>query len=114
MNAEAVSLLKRQAARRPEFFNEAGLDQLFSVVIELAAEVWVQRERIYAIEAVSAEAGLTEKIEAWQPSQAQGEHLAEMRHTMFQNLFRTIDTGVPPVSDQGETADPVPPGSRPR
>jgi hypothetical protein len=107
-NAEAIGLLKRQAARRPEFFRESGLDQLFSVVIELAAEVWVLRERLFAVEAVSDNA-LTARVEAWQASPAQAAQLAEMRRAMLQNLFRTIDTGVPPVSYEGETADPIPP-----
>jgi hypothetical protein len=114
VNVEALGLLKRQAARRPEFFEERGMDQLFSVVMELAAEVWVLRERIYAHEAVALEAGMpgSEAIEAWQASEDQRLELAEMRHQMFQSLFRTIDTGAPPVSDDGETADPIPPGTR--
>jgi beta-xylosidase len=113
MNAEAVSLLKRQAARRPNFFDERGLDQLFSLVMELATEVWVQRERIYAIEAVSAD-NLAAKVAKWQPTPQQSEELAGMRHAMLQSLFRTIDTGTEPVSCEGETADPIPPGSASR
>lgn len=111
MDMETNALLKRQAARRPEFFEEKGLDQLFSMVIELTAEVWVLRERVFAIEAVSEAAGepLASKVAAWQPDAGQSARLAEMRHAMLQNLFRTIDTGVPPVSYEGETADPIPP-----
>jgi hypothetical protein len=114
LNAEALSLLKRQSAKRPQFFEERGLDQLFSIVIELTAEVWVLRERVYAVEDIVTEAGISlrERVEKWQPDPAQAEELAQMRQTMMQTLFRTIDTGEPSKSYHGETADPIPP-SRP-
>ena len=50
-------------------------------------------------------------VEKWQPSAAQTEELAKLRHAMMQQLFRTIDTGRVPDSDVGESADPVPPRS---
>ncbi|WP_330704785.1 hypothetical protein [Novosphingobium resinovorum] len=110
-DSEAIALLKRQAARRPEFFSESGLDQMFSLVMELAAEVWVLRERVFAIESVTgAEDGaMAARVAAWQPSVQEAATLAEMRHAMLQNLFRTIDTGMPAAAYEGETADPIPP-----
>lgn len=111
LNADAVALLKRQSAKRPQFFEERGLDQLFSLVIELVAEVWVLRERVYAVEDVASENGvpLHDLVEKWQPRPEQAEELDRMRHTMMQSLFRSIDTGMPPQSYDGETADPIPP-----
>jgi hypothetical protein len=89
------------------------MQQVFSAVIELAAEVWVLRERVYAIEDVAGKAGvpLRDLVEKWQPSAAQTEELARLRHSMMQQLFRTIDTGRVPDSEVGESADPVPPRS---
>lgn len=110
-DSEAIDLLKRQAARRPEFFAESGLDQMFSLVMELTAEVWVLRERMFAFESVSAADGnpLATKLAGWQPTNEEKATLAAMRHAMFQNLFRTIDTGLPAAAYEGETADPIPP-----
>lgn len=111
LNPDAVALLKRQSARRPQFFQERGLDQLYSVVIELAAEVWVLRERVYAVEDVARMQGLPlrDLVDKWQPRPDQAEELDRMRHVMMQSLFRTIDTGMPSQSYEGETADPIPP-----
>jgi hypothetical protein len=73
----------------------------------------VLRERVYAIEDVAAGKGLPlrEMVEKWQPSPAQTQELAKMRHTLMQCLFRTIDTEVPPMSDVSEIAGPLPPRS---
>jgi hypothetical protein len=112
-SAEALALLHRPAGKRPAFFPQTGVDQLFSLVIELAAEVWVLRERVYAIEDLSQQNGtsLRSQVERWAPSVSQAQELANMRHAMMQNLFRTIDTDRVPRSDEGAAADPTPPGS---
>jgi len=43
---------------RPAFFDPDGVDQLVSMVVELATELWVVRERVYALEAVAEEMNL--------------------------------------------------------
>jgi hypothetical protein len=112
-SAEALSLLRRPPGKRPAFFAQSGVDQLFSVVIELAAEVWVLRERVYAVEDVASKAGipLRDLVEKWSPSDTQSAELAKLRQDMMQHLFRSVDTGRVPTSDEGEAADPVPPRS---
>lgn len=74
------------------------------------------RERVYAVEDVADKAGvpLRDLVEKWQPRPEQAEELDRMRHAMMQNLFRTIDTGIPPQSYEGETADPIPPSRTPK
>lgn len=111
-SAEVLELLHRSPGRRPAFFPQSGVDQLFAVVIELAAEVWVLRERVFAIEDVAGKAGmpLRELVDKWSPSGAQSDELAQLRQDMMQQLFRTVDTGRVPASHEGESADPRPPG----
>ena len=59
------------SGRRPAFFGQDGVDQLASMVLELATELWTVKERLYAVE--SAAEGLMglplrKAVEAWQPS----------------------------------------------
>jgi hypothetical protein len=36
----------------PQFFSEPGLDRMMAVIMNLAGEVWVQEERLLALEEV--------------------------------------------------------------
>ena len=78
--------------KRPAFFPEQGTDQLLSIVLELAAELWTVRERMYVMEAVSAAQGrpLREAIESYRLSPTQQAELADMRWRMTNNLFRAL------------------------
>jgi hypothetical protein len=114
-SAEALALLKRPPGKRPEFFPDRGVDQLFSLVLELTTELWVLRERVYSIEDVAGKHGLPlrDLVEGWKPNEEQANELARMRHAMLQQLFRTIDKDAAPDSTRGELADPqVPQSSR--
>lgn len=77
---------------RVAFFDHSGLDQMLSMLLELSAELWVVRERIYALEAVADDQGLKfrEAIESWRPSRAQAEELASLRDRMTREIFRTL------------------------
>ena len=44
--------------RRPAFFDKDGVDQLLSMMLELATEVWVVRERLYRVEAAAEAEGM--------------------------------------------------------
>lgn len=87
------------AGRRPAFFDDPGLDQLVSIVLELASELWVVRERLYALEAVAGDQGLAlrQAIEAWKPSAEQRTELADMRRRMLEEMFRTLGKEHRPV-----------------
>ena len=87
------------AGRRPAFFDDPGLDQLVSIVLELASELWVVRERLYVLEAVAADQGLALRhaIESWKPSPEQQSELADMRRRMLEEMFRTLGQEHRPV-----------------
>jgi hypothetical protein len=87
-----VSLPLDAAGKRPTFFTEAGVDELLSMVLELAAEFWVVRERLYRAEAVaeSKSPGFTDLIELTPLSPAQDAELARMRETFTRGLFRSL------------------------
>jgi hypothetical protein len=95
------------AGRRPAFFDEPGVDQLVSMVLELATELWVIRERVYAIEDVATRQGLDlSAMERWTPDTAQQAELAQMRARILENMFRTLRQEHRPVS----RSEPAPGG----
>ncbi len=87
------------SGRRPAFFAHDGVDQLVTMVLELATELWVVRERVFVIEAVAAQKGLPLKdaVEAYKPSESERAELERMRGTMMNQLFRTLNQDHRPV-----------------
>ncbi len=81
------------AGDRPTFFKEAGVDQLLSMVLELAAELWVVRERVYRLEAAGEVGGVALKdlAETLELSPEQSAELAGMRETFLRGLFRSLN-----------------------
>jgi hypothetical protein len=78
--------------KRARFFPESGADETISMMLELMSEVWVLRERLYALEKVAADKGieLTDGIEGWQPDAAEAEELAAARQQMIANVTRSL------------------------
>jgi hypothetical protein len=81
------------AGDRPTFFKEAGVDQLLSMVLELAAELWVVRERVYRLEAAAGSKGLdlTTLVESLELSRDQAAQLADLRERFTRGLFRSLN-----------------------
>jgi hypothetical protein len=81
------------AGRRHAFFEADGVDQLVSIVLELATELWTLRQRVYIAERVieGQSRPLSDLIEAYRPTSAEQAELEKMRTTMVRELFRTIE-----------------------
>jgi hypothetical protein len=99
MDKDVPPLPVDAAGRRPAFFSPDGVDQILTMVLELATELWVLRERVFVIEAVAAEHGLPLKsaVESYALSEAQRAELAGMRAEMMNQLFRTLHQDHRPV-----------------
>jgi hypothetical protein len=99
MDTDVPPLPVDAAGRRPAFFAQDGVDQILTMVLELATELWVLRERVFVIEAVAAEHGLplTTAVEGYALSEAQRAELAGMRAEMMNELFRTLNQDHRPV-----------------
>jgi len=79
--------------KRPRFFAESGTDETMSMLLELMAELWTVKERLYAVEQAAGDAGLdlTSRIEAWQPSEKQAAELDDARQRMIASVLRSIE-----------------------
>lgn len=80
------------AGPRQRFFEAESIDHLVTMVLELAAEVWAVRERLYIIEKEASRLGLplSSAVEGHALSPEEQAELAEMRRLMLANLLRTV------------------------
>lgn len=80
------------AGPRQRFFEAESIDHLVTMVLELAAEVWAVRERLYLIEKEAARLGLPleSAVEGHTLTPDEQAELAEMRRRMLANILRTV------------------------
>ena len=79
--------------KRPRLFNTNGVDELMSMVLELTAELWVIKKRLYLLERVAGQAGvsLTPQIENYDLSQAEIAELDGLRRAMIATVLRSVE-----------------------
>ncbi len=88
------------SGRRPAFFDKDGVDQLVSIVMELATELWVVRERLFRVESAAGANGLPlrDLVESHALSAEEEAQLAQMRARMTENMFRVLKLDTRPLS----------------
>ncbi len=79
--------------RRQAFFDSDAVDQLMTMVLELAAEQWVLRERVFVIEKAAETLGLAlgAAVASYQLSDAEKVELAAMRKALIENMMRSVN-----------------------
>jgi hypothetical protein len=84
---------RKDLTRRQAFFESDAVDRLLTMVLELAAEQWVMRERLYVIEKAADSLGLklSEAVENYRLSDGDEATLAAMRKSMLENLMRSVN-----------------------
>lgn len=72
-----------------KFFDSVAIDNLIEAVMELSAELWVTRDRLYVLERVLAEKDIdvAGAIEGWRPSEAEKAERATLREAMAARIF---------------------------
>ena len=80
--------------KRPRLFAAKGVDELMSMVLELTAEVWVIKKRLYLLERVAGKAGvsLTPQIEDYDLSEAEVHELDALRRQMIATVLRSLES----------------------
>jgi hypothetical protein len=86
---EPVKLPRTVRGKRPEFFDTPGVDDAMSMIMVLAQEVAVLRERLDSAEIVAARHGLplAAEIEALVPDEALLKSREAWRQAYFDRLF---------------------------
>jgi len=77
---------------RQSFFESESIDQIVTMILELATEVWTVRERLYVLEHAADKLGipLRKALEEYQYSEAEAAELTAMRQRMLKELLRTV------------------------
>lgn len=79
--------------KRPRFFEADGADELLSMVLELTAELWVVKKRLYLLERVAGQAGLplTPGIEDYDLNEGEVTDLDERRRQLIATVLRSLE-----------------------
>ena len=78
--------------KRPQFFDDQGIDPLVTMNMELMAELWVVKERQFVLESLIAESGMNvkERIESYRFSDAEQQELEAARRKYVETLMRAF------------------------
>lgn len=85
-----MTAIERNArGKRPQFYDTPGLDDAMSMIMVLAGEMMVMRDRLDTIERIAATKGFvtTEEIDAYAPDQAVLETRETRRQAFLTKLF---------------------------
>ncbi|MEM7467901.1 MAG: hypothetical protein AAF387_13590 [Pseudomonadota bacterium] len=90
--ADTPSLPRKAKGERPFFFESADVDKLLAMLMGLAGEVSVMRDRMDTMEQLAAERGLftPEDIEAYVPSPEVMQQRAARRQEMLGEITRIV------------------------
>ena len=103
MTATTPKLPREAKGKRPQFFSDAGIDQLYSIALELSAELSVALDRIDTLERLLDErdvASLSE-IHNFEPDDVAEAERADGRERYLQRIFRVLNYDDP----QDDAAD---------
>ncbi len=79
--------------RRPEFYEDPAIDQLFAIVTALTAEISVLFDRLDTLERLLAASGsvTAQALEAYVPDEAAATLRAERRDELLRRVFAVLE-----------------------
>ena len=82
-----------QRGKRPSFFDESAVDQVVTMMLEVMAELWVVKERVYVLEKVLDEAGIatTEQVESRALTENEVAELEIARRKYVETIMRSLE-----------------------
>ena len=89
-NTEPIPQLPRDArGKRPQFYDAPGVDHAMSMILVLAEELTVVRERLDTLERIAAAKGLIleDEIERFRPDQKALDQREERRQQFLEHLY---------------------------
>ena len=91
--AEAHSLKRKAKGERPYFFDDPNVDKVVSMVMGLAGEVAVARDRLDTIERLLERKGLITRsdVEAYEPTADVMAERAAWRETYLSEILRIVE-----------------------
>ena len=98
-------MARKAKGKRPTFFDDPQIDKVVGIVIALAGEVSVLRERIDTIECIAAAKGLftQDDIEAYRPDESVAA-ARDKRAEYIERVLRVVHEELEGI-DKGDTAE---------
>ena len=95
MSTDKVRLPRQSKGKRPSFFSDPGIDQLYSIVLELSAELSVALDRIDSLERLLDEKDLVslEESENYRPNEEAEAARGARRDAFLARIFRVLSYG---------------------
>ena len=82
--------------KQPRFFDVQGVDELVSITMGLAQELWAVRERLAAVEALGAAGISAEAVEAYEFSEEERAALDRERKEFIERIYFVLrESGSP-------------------
>ncbi len=90
--SNSVKLPRLAKGKRPKFFRDPGVDQLYSITLELAAELSVALERIDTLERLLDQKSMLSRaeVEGYRPDDAVEVERAARRDAYLQRILRVL------------------------
>jgi len=107
MGEQKTKLPRHAKGKRPQFFSDPGIDQLYSIVLELSAELSVALDRIDTLERLLDEhdvASLAE-IQDYEPTDAVDSERSKARERYLQRIFRVLSYDEAQADEVESTTD---------
>ena len=103
-----VKALRTAKGKKPQYFSDPAIDKLLSIVISMAGELSVARERLDTVERLLEEKKIltTSEIDLYQPSEEVAAVRTRQRAQFIETLLRVVE------AEFEEITGPDMPGSR--
>lgn len=79
--------------KQPRFFDVQGVDELVSITMGLAQELWAVKERLAAVEALGREGISAAAVEAYEFSEAERAALDRERREFIERIYFVLREG---------------------
>ena len=79
--------------KQPRFFDVQGVDELVSITMGLAQELWAVKERLAAIEALGKGSVSAAAVEAYEFSEAERAALDQERREFIERIYFVLNEG---------------------
>lgn len=114
MNKTGIKLKRNAKGRRPAYLSDPTAEKILAMVMALAGEVSVMRDRMETMERLSEKSGVFsgEDIENYVPPDDEKATREKRRTEYLQRIFRAVQQGIDelgkPAEDATEKNDPGP------
>lgn len=112
MDKTNIKLKRNAKGKRPDYLSDPTSEKILAMLMALAGEVSVMRDRMETIERLSEKNGVfsIEDIENYAPSGDEQVVRQKRRAEYLQRIFRTVQEGIEdlgkPAGDAAETSGP--------